>query len=126
MHNFAIRLTPTFETFLSVLSLEGLSSNKKRYLRLRAWWAGNDSRRKKPIAMSVIERENILALGELLDETNSNDLIMKAEIYREAEDFEKAKALLEKIETTDLVKAVAFMKKHIEQKDPFVRKLVFE
>lgn len=51
---------------------------------------------------------------------------MKAEIYREAKEFEKAMALIDAIESEDLAIAVIFIKKLIEQKDPFVRQLIFQ
>jgi len=117
---------PTFDTFLSVLSSGVDASKKERYLRLKAWWKGNDSRRNEPIEMSERERDNALALAKLMDETNSNDVIMKAEIYREAKEFEKAMALIDAIESEDLAIAVTFIKKLIEQKDPFVRQLIFQ
>lgn len=69
---------------------------RERYLRVRAWWAGNDKRRqgKSQSKLSVRERENLGALSQLLDEDEPQDRVMKAEIKRELGKFDEAVSIL--------------------------------
>ena len=69
---------------------------KERYVRLRAWWAGNDPRRRSehPTPLDPIERENLRALIAILDESDDSARISKAEALRELGEFAEAERLL--------------------------------
>ena len=88
--------TPAASDYRANLA-EGISDQRKeRYLRLRAWWAGNDPRRGEAPAgpLSDAEIANLRAFLPLLNESDENDRIMKAEVLRELGRFEDAVALL--------------------------------
>lgn len=69
---------------------------RERYLRLWAWWIGNDPQRRGEPARPRTEQEidSLEALSRLLDEQNPNERMMKAEIARELGRFRVALALL--------------------------------
>lgn len=60
---------PTADDYFNLLAQGLTADEKERYVRIRAWWAGNDSRRDKAddIPMSSRERANLEALAGLLD-----------------------------------------------------------
>ena len=118
--------TPSFNDYLSLLPLKKPSLRKETYLRVQAWWTSNDKRRDKPLLMTPIEQQNALALAELLDESDTNNVLMKAEIFREVEDFETAMTLLERIQDSAYEKPVMFLKRHVEERNPFVKQLIFD
>lgn len=101
---------------------------QERYLRLTLWWMGNDKRRtsEQKIPLSEDEMENLNAFLLILDEENTNDLIMKVEILRELKEFDSAKKLLAKfIEINDkrFSNVIRQLKVLIENKDESVRKI---
>ena len=83
---------PSFEQYLFVLSRPGLSREKQRYARIRAWWAANDRRRDESDRgeLSPRERANLERLVELLDPAQAGDRLMRAEILRELGRFGRA------------------------------------
>jgi hypothetical protein len=77
--------------------LGGVSDKQKeRYLRLRAWWAGNDFRREseKSTQLDSFETDNLRTFITLLDESEDTDRLMKAEALRELGEFADAEKLL--------------------------------
>lgn len=65
-----------------------------RWLRLHFWWTVNDILRrnkKAKIQTKIIQKlhKNLAILSVLLNESNLEESIMKAEIARETGDFEK-------------------------------------
>jgi len=69
-------LVPSAESYFLILH-EGVGGQEReRYLRVRAWWAGNDKRRKgsSQPTLSTQERENLEALSQLLDEDEPHPL----------------------------------------------------
>lgn len=121
-------LLPTFEDYLAALESDGLDLEKKQYVRRWAWWTGNNPRRKSvtPQPLSAPETENLLGLAELLDESNDDDRLMKAEILRELGRFTEARVLLNSSFNQDYVQAIAIIKDCIDQSDPFVQEMHFE
>ncbi len=121
-------LVPSMEEYLDFL--EGGVSNpqKERYVRLRAWWAGNDDRRESehPEPMSESEAANLRAFATLLDQEDPNDRIMKGEALREIEMFEEAEALLEESFHEDLMQAVAIIRDLARRRVSAVREMHFE
>lgn len=123
-HDFIV---PTLDDYFTLIA-NGVSDREKaRYARLRAWWAGNDERRRSQveIPMSAGETENVAAFMIMLDESDANDLVVKAEAMRELGRFEESLSLLEKSDDKNFAKAVEIIKRLSEKRDPYVRQLVF-
>lgn len=87
---------PTHLEYAAFLSAGVEAGEKERYVRLRAWWAGNDARREgDPVTpMTDVETANLRAFSALLNEEEDNDRLMKAEALRELGMFEGSEALL--------------------------------
>ena len=117
---------PSLKDYFSVLKKGPETLEKERYIRLRAWWAGNDTRRIKEIEISATEASNLTALAKLLNESDSRDLIMKAEIMRELGRFDDARALLARPVDQNLSQAVEIIKALVEKNDPYVRVMQFK
>lgn len=62
----------------------------------------------------------------MLDEADSNDLVMKAEVMRELGRFDDAMALLARLADSDIAQAVEIIKRLVENKDPYVREMHFK
>jgi hypothetical protein len=103
---------PTFADYIDFLSTGVFDSEKERYIRLHAWWAGNDLRREGGLAspMTKAERKNLRAILPLLEESNDSDRLMKAEGLRELGAFAAAEKLLATRFDNDLRKPVRFIR----------------
>jgi hypothetical protein len=119
--------TPSTQDYLASLTKSVYDKQKERYLRLRAWWAGNDERRQEAYSgpMSNEEISNLRAFALLLDESDENDRIMKAETMRELGMFAEAKALLSKPFSKELSQTIAILGDLTEQKISSVREIKF-
>ena len=89
---------PTFHQYFK--ALETIPDEK--FIRIRIWQSYNDYFRKgkeKDITqdMQNLNTENLYALIKLLDESDQNELLMKAEILRNLGWFEESKQLLDRI-----------------------------
>jgi hypothetical protein len=71
---------PTFTEFITFLSTGVFDSEKERYIRLHAFWAGNDARRQGGQAspMTQVEKTNLHAFLPFPDELSDNDRFRKA------------------------------------------------
>jgi hypothetical protein len=120
--------TPTLDDYLTALGKDADTPEKERYVRLRAWWASNDVRRKTTgdIPLSSLETANLTAFANMFDEADSNDLVMKAEVMRELGRFDVAMALLARSADSDIAQAVEIIKRLVESKDPYVREMHFK
>ena len=118
-------VTPSLQDYFTGLSTGVFERRKERYLRLRIWWAGNDMRRDMDQSKSMSDKEisNLRAFMPLLDETNENDRIMKAEAMRELGMFEEANALLTKPFSKELAQAAAIISDLTGQKVSAVREM---
>lgn len=119
---------PTFQDFADLLEA-GLNDKKKeRYLRLRAWWTGNDSRRKsvQTMPLNSSEAQNLRAFIALLNESDENDRIMKAEVLRELCEFEEAEKLLSAKFNKNLSQAVSIIRELNQKRIPTVAEMKFE
>ncbi|WP_417909440.1 hypothetical protein [Candidatus Electronema sp. PJ] len=90
-------LTPTLEDYVGFLKAGVHDKQKERYVRLRAWWAGNDPRREssyQSTPLDSFEIENLRVFITLLNETDDGDRLMKAEALRELGEFAAAEKLL--------------------------------
>lgn len=105
-------LTPTLKDYATFLEGGVSDKEKERYARLRAWWAGNDSRREsgKSTKLDTFETENLRALLTLLDEAEDHDRIVKAEALRELGEFVDAEILLAKEFDDELSQAGAIIR----------------
>jgi len=80
----------------------------EKFIRIRIWQSFNDYFRKgkeKEITqdMQDLNAENLTALLKLLDESDQNDLLMKAEVLRNLGWFVESKQLLDKINDVGLM-----------------------
>ena len=73
-----------------------MSAEKECFVRMRAWWRGNDSRRQGGELMPLTsdECENLRCLLRFMDQSDGNDRLMSAEIYRQLAEFESAAEVL--------------------------------
>jgi hypothetical protein len=119
---------PSLEDYFVVLAKKVRSKKKLRYLRLRAWWAGNDTRRNEenPTPLTEDEIANISALHEMLDVSDDNDRIMKAEAIRELAKYEEAMALLSVPFPDQLSQAAGIIKGLAAQGISSVREMEFK
>jgi len=119
---------PELQDYYAELNKDNLGINKEQYLRLRAWWIGNDSRRDSSTkqALSEKEIENLQALDKLLDPADDEDRLMKAEIKRELGRFEEAEDILKEPFPADFAEDVSFIRKLIQRREPFVEEMRFE
>lgn len=117
--------TPTFDDYFALLAKNIVDHKKERYVRVRAWWAGNDERRTSPgeIPMSLCEMENLTSLAEILDESDANSLVMKAEAMRELGRFDDALTLLARSTDGSIAQAVETIRSLSEKRDPYVRRM---
>lgn len=85
-------LDPAFDDYLTAIGRADTDRGKERYLRLHAWWAGNDVRRNGDATtpLSASETTNLNALVKLLDEADDYERLVKAEAIRELGQFEDA------------------------------------
>jgi hypothetical protein len=90
-------MAPNGQELLAYLAGQTLPKEKEIYLRMRAWWAANDTWRwvpnSKP-AFSKAQVKNLDALAALFDGSEPNQRILKAEIAREMGRFEECLLLL--------------------------------
>jgi len=84
----------------------------EKFIRIRIWQSFNDYFRKgkeKEITQDKqdLNAENLTALLKLLDESDQNDLLMKAEVLRNLGWFVESKQLLDKINDVGLMQIKA-------------------
>lgn len=117
--------SPSFNEYLAMLETGISHKNKKLYLHIRAWWAGNDMRRLdlQRIPLSEDETNNLTSLAELLDISDDNDRIMKVEALRELGRFEEAASLLESPFAESFEAVAGFIKTLISEQDALVAKI---
>jgi hypothetical protein len=119
--------TPGFDRYLEFLKAGKITPEKVQYIRMRAWWAGNDARRetgkKKPL--SDTEVDNLQALADMLDDGDFDERLMKTEILRELGRFDEARKLLDHPFDEEYLKAVEIMQELIERGDSFVTEMRF-
>lgn len=118
---------PSFDDYLALVDKGIADDRKERYVRLRAWWAGNDARRAGSVApMSSREAGNLESLAGMLEESSQNDLVMKAEAMRELGKFDDALSLLAKSADRRLAQAVKIIGDLSRERDPYVREMRFD
>lgn len=124
---------PTEEEYYRALEA-GLARNpeQERNLRVFAWWRRNDAFRDRAGANAggitstpAKWRQNLEALVGMLDEEDQTDGIMKAEALRELGDFESAKQILGRIESSGVAAVVRQIRSLCDSGDTSVRELQF-
>lgn len=101
-----------------------LKPDVEKNLRFRAWWRGNDDRRRGRLSnFTEIETNNLKALAEILDESDDSERLMKAEIMRELGDFDQALELLDQTFDGDLADAVKAIRGLTQQGEAVVAAL---
>jgi hypothetical protein len=120
--------TPSPDDYFAFLQKGVSDSEKEQYVRLCAWWAGNDARRNGEVVTPLSDDEiaNLGAYAALLDETDESDRIIKAEIMRELGRYEDAVALLSTPFREQLAFAAAIIRNLSVQKIAVVREIFFE
>lgn len=105
--------TPTTDEYFGFLKGSTVSQKEERYVRPRAWWAGNDSRRGRFFStkLSSFEKDNLRALTLLLNEADDDDRLIKAEALRELAMFADAEHLLSTPFKDKLVKTVGIIRR---------------
>lgn len=119
---------PSVDDYFAILEKGIETPEKERYVRLRAWWAGNDARRNTEIEIqiSACEISNLTGFAQMLDESDANDLVMKAEVMRELGRFDDARTLLARSVDSNSSQAVAIIESLVDQGDPYVRQMHFK
>jgi hypothetical protein len=96
------------------------TSEEKKAERHKRWKA--NARR----PLSADEVQNLEALAELLDESDSNDRLMKVEIMRNLGRFRDASKLLAGKFDTEVLKAVGIIRDLVKKKERFVAEMKTE
>jgi len=107
--------------------LEGydLEQQQELYLRIRAWWKGNDKRRGSEIKSTLSSKEasNLRALEALLDTSHSPERLMAAEIKRELCEFNDTEKLLIEVMAGEFEHAAIAIADLAIRKDPYVAEI---
>jgi len=124
---------PTEDEYYQALG-KGLATDpdQERTARIMAWWRRNDAFRDasdthpRPIATAAgAWRENLVALANLLDETDEDDRVMKAEVLRELGELEAAKRTLGQITSKEYAQVVRQIRALCDNQDTAVSELKF-
>lgn len=131
---------PSLDDYYAFLE-QGIMDRKKAiYVRRHAWWAENDRRRnvpdkwaikkQKPVKSEDIplcsrEIDNLSALIEMLDDSNENELFVKAEAMRELGRFDDALSVLAKLNEKTGSQAIEIIKSLCEKRNCYVQEMHF-
>jgi len=76
-----------------------LTKQDEKYARIRLWWIGNNKRRGSTlhIPLSDSEKANLERLRPLLNQNNSEEVIMLAELLRELGKFDECISLIDPV-----------------------------
>ena len=103
-----------------------LPADKELYVRVLAWRSANDAWRWNPNATPAFSKEqvqNLKSLSKMLDETEPNQQILKAEIARELGEFDECLRLLSHPFDERYGYAVGFIRKLAQEKVLVVRSI---
>jgi hypothetical protein len=114
------------EYFAKAEKLTNEDLEKSKYIRLHVMWIGNDERRNipDPLPLSERERKNLEAYSAILDESNEEERITKAEVLRELGRFDEAEILLSKPFDDVPEWVIKQLLELIKLKDPRVKELI--
>jgi hypothetical protein len=121
------------EYYLAVESNLARDRKQEKFLRILAWRRHNDAYRhlpptqeRDPIPASGACKENLEALVNLLEDANTDDLLLKAEALREMGAFKAARETLDRITSSKYSKIVRQTRSLCENSDAGVRELQFD
>jgi hypothetical protein len=127
---------PNANDYFRLLKEKIENDEREAYLRLRAWRAGNDRRRRsergpkkfrkngKPLEpLSYTEIKNMKELICILDEQNDDDRLAKAELFRELGFFTQCLNFLAKPLEEEYKVSADFIRDLALKKDPWVREV---
>lgn len=119
-------LMPTLEDYAVFLE-KGVNDWKKEcYVRHHAWWVGNDPRRESSqTPLNSFEIENLRAFIPLLNESEDDDRLTKAEAFREIGEFAEAEKLLATKFGEQLQDVVSFIRDLNQKKITIVQEIQF-
>jgi hypothetical protein len=119
--------TPSFDDYIAFLNDCSYDKSQEQYVRLRAWWRGNDFRRITNLVLPLSDTEvaNMEAFALLLDEQDETGRLMKAEVYRELGKFENADRLLEQPFSDAMTPTVDLIRELVRQREQNVTELRF-
>jgi hypothetical protein len=112
-------LAPSEKELLNFLTGPALTKDKEIYLRQRAWWVANDVWRWLPNPKPTFPKEQVKSLNvlsALLDESDQDQRILKAEIARELGRFDECLLLLSYQFDKGYEFSVGFIKRLAEEK----------
>jgi hypothetical protein len=111
---------------------KGLARNveQERNARIFAWWRRNDAFRELAptrceTTVPAASKRNLEDLTTLLQESDENDCVMKAEVLRELGDFEFAKRVLSRVTSAEFNAVVRQLRTLCDSGDTCVRQLIF-
>jgi hypothetical protein len=119
-------LKPAEKELLGFLTGPALPADKELYVRVWAWRSANDAWRRLPNATPAFSKDqvkNLKALSNILDKTDPNQRILKAEIARELGEFDECLEMLSHPFDERYGYAVGFIKKLAEEKVRVVRSI---
>jgi hypothetical protein len=119
---------PTEADLLSYAESHKLTEGREIYVRQRTWWLANDPFRRpastsQKQTWSAAQRQNLMALSELLDETDPHERHLKAEIARELGQFDECEKLLEGKLDGERRRTAEVIRELSQQKNALVREL---
>ena len=122
---------PCWYEYLNFVATHTLSKEQEQYIRVRAWWAMNDSMRMRSNSEDTVKvtdefNSNLIALRGLLDDSKPEGRLMKAEIARELGHFEECQILLQAKFPTEMRYAVSLIRDLSHQRKTQVAKLIIE
>lgn len=131
---------PNMHDYFRLLKARIDSDEREAYLRLRAWRAGNDKRRRsehgplkfkkklgKPLEpLSVAEIKNMKELICILDAQDDGERLLKAELFRELGFFAQCLNFLAKPLGDEYRPSAARIRELAAQQDPWVREIELE
>lgn len=124
---------PTEEQYdRAIAGMLAKTPERERSLRIFAWWRANEPYRDQceaaetiPQARSDFYTRNLESLVAMMDETEENDLLMKAELLRELGRFNAAKDVLIHVTSPALTGVRRQFESLCDRQDTAVRELHF-
>lgn len=116
--------SPTAESYLMALRDGSMPPEDQAYIRFRLWRLWNDPRRKSSKQVTPLtsyESKNLEELLILLEGSDSNQLVAKAEISRELGRFKEALALLDWKDKKDDGPMIEYIRELARNNDAYVR-----
>ena len=119
-------LYPDEEEYLQFFIFRDVDEEEELYVRLHAWWCGNDPWRTDtslnggPERFSIPQRENMMRLSQLFGAEEPGDRVMLAELAREQGDFEEALEWLDGEFPKDWERGIEFLRQQCKKRDPRV------